>query len=101
MSISPDSILVEEENGKGRYYVTFEDEEDAELTFSRTGENVVVLSYTGVPPALRERGIGAALVERAVDDAREDGHTIMPLCSFAAAQFERHPEWSDLLEPQP
>ena len=101
MSISPDSILVEEENGKGRYYLSFADEEDAELTFSRAGENVIILTYTGVPQALREQGIGAALVERAVDDARENGQKIMPVCSFAAAQFERHPEWADLLEPQP
>jgi hypothetical protein len=37
------------------------------------------------------------LVQRAVDDARAAGKKLVPLCPFAAAQFRRHPEWSDVL----
>ena len=47
--------------------------------------------------ALRGRGVGQALVERAVLDARREGFRIIPLCPFARAQFERHPAWRDVL----
>ena len=42
-------------------------------------------------------GGGLKLVTGAVEDMRKAGKTIIPLCPFAAAQFKRHPEWSDLL----
>mgnify|MGYP006273861971 FL=1 len=45
---------------------------------------------------MRGTGAGAALVERAVADARAEGVKITPLCPFAAAQFRRHPEWQDV-----
>jgi len=50
-----------------------------------------------VPDALRGRGVGQALVERAVLDARREGFRIIPLCPFAKAQFERHTAWRDVL----
>jgi hypothetical protein len=50
-----------------------------------------------VPEALRGRSVGAALVARAVGDARAEGLRIVPQCSFAAAQFDRHPDWQDVL----
>jgi predicted GNAT family acetyltransferase len=46
---------------------------------------------------LRGRGVGQALVERAVLDARLEGFRIIPLCPFAKAQFERHPAWRDVV----
>ena len=44
-----------------------------------------------------DTGLRYQLVTRAVEDARRDGVKITPLCPFAAAQFRRHPEWSDVL----
>jgi uncharacterized protein len=38
-----------------------------------------------------------ALVRRAVEDARAEGISILPLCPFAKAQFDRHEEWRDVL----
>jgi predicted GNAT family acetyltransferase len=39
-------------------------------------------------------------VARGVADARAAGKHILPLCPFAAAQFRRHSEWRDLLQPR-
>lgn len=69
---------------------------EAELTFSRTDPRVVIADHTGTPIALRGHGVATALVERLVADARAEGFRIVPQCPFVEAQFERHPEWSDL-----
>lgn len=89
-------IRLEETDSGGRY-VTQMDGTEAELTFSKAGTGLIIIDHTGVPDALRGKGVGQELVQRAVDDARTAGKKIMPLCPFAAAQFRKHPEWSDLL----
>ena len=69
----------------------------AEMTFSRTGQHMIIIDHTEVPDAFRGQGVGLKLVTRAVEDARAQGKTIIPLCPFANAQFRRHPEWADVL----
>ncbi|WP_127143959.1 DUF5996 family protein [Pelagibacterium montanilacus] len=92
-----DGEIEREENGaKGRYRLVVEGVE-AEMTYSRAGEKLLIIDHTEVPTALRGRKVGERLVERAVQDARRDGITIIPLCPFAKAQIERHPEWQDVL----
>ena len=82
---------------KGRYDATSPDGARAFMTYSRAGDTLVIIDHTEVPDTLRGQGYGAALVERAVQDAREAGRKIVPLCPFAAAQFRRHSEWHDVL----
>jgi predicted GNAT family acetyltransferase len=91
-------IQLEEQGSKGRYfYHADEGGPEAQMTFSRAGQTMIIIDHTEVPDAFRGQGVGAALVERAVQDARQTGIKIMPLCPFAAAQFRRHAEWSDVL----
>ena len=90
-------IAREEGDTKGRY-VALVDGHEAEMTYTRSGERTIIIDHTGVPDALRGRGVGRALVERGVEDARAEGRTIIPLCPFAKAQIARHPEWQDVLK---
>lgn len=90
-------IQLEETGSKGRYFIRLDTGEEAEMTFSKVGERQIIIDHTGVPDAFRGQGAGLKLVTRAVEDMRKAGKTIIPLCPFAAAQFKRHPEWSDLL----
>lgn len=53
--------------------------------------------HTLVPKAIGGRGVAARLVETLVADAREQGFTIIPTCSYVAVWFERHPAEADLL----
>ena len=55
-----------------------------------------VAEHTLVPPEIGGRGVAARLVEALVADARTEGFRIVPHCSYVAAAFDRHPEWSDL-----
>jgi predicted GNAT family acetyltransferase len=70
------------------------------LTWKARG-NARIADHTIVPPEIGGRGIAAALVERLVSDAREQGFTIVPQCSYVEAQFRRHPEWADLRADTP
>lgn len=91
------AIELEEHGSKGRYFVRTPAGEEAEMTFTGVGEHQIIIDHTEVPDAFRGKGAGLRLVTRAVEDARAAGKTIIPLCPFAAAQFRRHPEWSDVL----
>ena len=89
-------IARDEGETKGRYSVLV-DGHEAEMTYSRAGDSLLIIDHTDVPDTLRGRGVGEALVRRAVEDARADGKRILPLCPFAKAQIMRHPEWQDVL----
>lgn len=90
-------VVFEDGDSKGRY-VYRADGAEAEMTFSKVGEHLIIIDHTAVPDAFRGQGIGVKLVTRAVEDARAAGKKIMPLCPFANAQFRRHPEWADVLK---
>lgn len=93
------SINVTKEQGetKGRF-VAVVDGHEAELTYSRTSPTLIIADHTGVPEALKGQGVGRALVEALVADARAGGYRIVPLCPFVKAQYARHPEWSDVMQ---
>jgi predicted GNAT family acetyltransferase len=67
----------------------------AELTWRANGP-VRIADHTFVPPDLRGTGIAMQLVEALIADARAQGFTIEPRCSYVEAAFRRHPEWADV-----
>ena len=98
MTHADDLPAIERDDGPtGGTYRARVDGHLAEMTFSRTSEHLIIIDHTEVPAALRGRGVGQALVARAVADAREGSFKIFPLCPFAAAQFRRHSEYRDVL----
>jgi uncharacterized protein len=77
---------------------------------ARVGELVAFSSYrlngdtihflkTRVPPELEGQGVAGRLVKAALDDARTQHLTVVPICRFVAAYIRRHPEYRDLVYP--
>jgi predicted GNAT family acetyltransferase len=62
-----------------------------------TRPGVMRVDHVGVPKALGGRGLGTRLVGALVAKARAEGFKVEPVCSFAATQFTRHPDWADVL----
>lgn len=93
-----DFEITREDTETGGRYVTTVDGYQAEMTFSKAGAKRLIIDHTGVPQELGGKGVGVALVERAVLDARASDIKIIPLCPFAKAQIEKHPEWRDVLQ---
>lgn len=67
----------------------------AELTWTARGP-ARIAEHTFVPPEARGKGVAAQLVKAMVADARKEGFTIVPQCSYVEAAFRRHPEWADV-----
>lgn len=67
----------------------------AELTWKARGQ-ARIADHTFVPPEARGKGVAAKLVDALIADAREQGFTIVPQCSYVEAAFRRHPEWADV-----
>ena len=87
-----------EDGAKGGRYVTIVNGDEAEMTYSRAGATRIIIDHTGVPDSMRGMGVGKKLVEAAVNDARAEGFKINPLCPFAKATLEKHPEWQDAVQ---
>ena len=50
-------------------------------------------------PSLEGHGFGSRLATAALDDARDKGSEVVPLCPFIAAFIDRHGEYEDLVAP--
>lgn len=68
--------------------------EIGELTLRRVSSDVWDANHTGVPKAIGGRGVGKALIQAMVEDARQSGYRVVPSCPFVAKLFERKPEWA-------
>lgn len=66
------------------------------LEYTLSGGRMVI-THTGVPAALRGRGIAGQLVRAAFEHARAEGLSVVPRCSYAAEWIQRHPEYADLV----
>ena len=57
----------------------------------------LVIPHVEAPIALRGTGAAGRLMEGVAAQARAEGVRIVPLCSYAAAWLQRHPEHADLI----
>lgn len=93
-------ILHERQGNKGRYLARVNNHDGrGEMTYSVAGDHRIIVDHTVVDDGLRGLGVGQALALHVVQDAREKGVRIIPLCPFFKAQAQRHAdEWSDVVE---
>ncbi|MHB8439710.1 MAG: GNAT family N-acetyltransferase, partial [Acidimicrobiales bacterium] len=67
------------------------DGDEAELVYRRRGDRLLLV-HAGVPEALGGRGLAAQLVQKAMEDARENSLTVVPLCPYVRSWLEKHPD---------
>ena len=90
--------IAHETHGDGGKYVATVPGESVTgyLEWEPRGDDVRVATHTIVPPAIGGRGIAGLLVDRLIEDAREQGFKVVPQCSYVAVKFDRNPDWADL-----
>ena len=96
-----DTLTVVDEPAASRYEARTPDGRVAGLAAYQPAGPLVVLTHTEVDPAFEGRGVGSALVRGALDDLRERGVQVLPLCPFVRAFLGRHPEYGDLVYRAP
>ena len=62
-----------------------------------TKRSRIALIHTEVPPAHEGRGVAAALVRFALDDARRRGLRVIATCPYVRRYLGRHPEDLDIV----
>ena len=87
-------MQIEHQPDRNRF-ATIVDGHEAELDYDRDGD-VLVITHTGVPVAIGGRGIAGALVQAAVEFARQAGLRVRPACGYAASWMDRHREYDAL-----
>ena len=70
----------------------------AVVIYNLSGRNLMI-TETLVPEALEGRGIASRLARQVIDDARDRGLLILPVCPFFAAYLQKHPEHADVVHP--
>lgn len=60
-------------------------------------EGTVVLPHTEIDGSRRGQGLGAVLVQGALDDIRPSGRTVVPSCWYVAQFIDENPSYKDLL----
>lgn len=60
-------------------------------------DGTVVLPHTVIDGSRRGQGLGAVLVQGALDDIRPSGRTVVPSCWYVAEFIDEHPSYKDLL----
>ena len=66
------------------------------LAYRMQGEDYALI-HTEVAPEFEGRGMGSALISRSLDQIREKGHGVVPVCPFVSSFLQRHPEYLDMV----
>jgi uncharacterized protein len=97
MTDRPNKLTVTNNDDASQYEATVEGQV-AFAAYERRNDEIV-FTHTEVPPALEGKGLASAIVRTALDDARAQGLSVVPLCPFVASYIRRHQEYLDLVSP--
>lgn len=93
-----DTHLIVTNNAEAQRYEVKIDEQLAVLTYEQQGNRIIFL-HTSVPAALEGHGIAGKLASVALEEARLQKLTVVPVCPFVAAYIRHHQEYLSLLTP--
>ncbi|MFZ2323812.1 MAG: GNAT family N-acetyltransferase [Ignavibacteriaceae bacterium] len=86
-----------EGNPKGYFAAYYGSEIAGKLTYTNTGNNLMIIDHTEVDNAFKGKNVGKQLIMGTVKFAREKNIKIIPLCPFAKSVFDKVDEIKDVL----
>ncbi len=92
-----DTTLSVRNDTAGERYVATLDGDDAGFAAYRVNGDVVTFTHTEVDERFEGRGVGSRLARAALDDVREQGKRVRPLCPFIARYIREHDGYADLV----
>ncbi len=92
------AIKHEDSGSKGRFYIKEGEAYLAQMTYSRPGDDKIIIAHTEVDEQLKGQGIGKKMLDELVTWARAEHLKIIPLCPFAKSVMEKKlDEYIDVL----
>jgi predicted GNAT family acetyltransferase len=73
-----------------------------EVAFSEVdliGNESILIKHTEVLAAHEGHGYGSAMLRYILDQARQRGQTVIPICPYSAKFIREHAEYLDLVKP--
>lgn len=86
-----------EDDGRGAFFVEREGVRLAEMTYSRAGDDLVIIDHTEVHEKLRGLGVARRLLDSAVAWARSTKTRVIATCPYAKSQFDKDASIRDVL----
>jgi uncharacterized protein len=95
----PDAPDIEIHNDPGNSQFTVEvDGRIAGKADYRLRGDTYIFTHTEVDPEFQGLGVANRLARAALDEVRDEGRTVVPLCPFIAAYIRRHPEYDSMVD---
>jgi predicted GNAT family acetyltransferase len=96
MTTNSTPVVVRNNLEELRYELVVDGDVVGEILYRRKA-GAVALVHTEVAPSLEGQGLAGRLVSGALEDIRERGLHVIPICPFVRAYIRHHPEYSDLV----
>lgn len=80
-----------------RYRLLLGDNEVGFIEYDPIGDSSILIKHTEVAREHEGKGYGSELVRRALEDARSQGKTVIPICPYALNYVRRHREYIDIV----
>ena len=95
-TLTPDEAEVVNVREKSRYELRLGDRLIGLAAYRRRNGRIA-FTHTEVDESCEGRGFGSLLAATALEDARQEGLEVAPLCPFIAHYIRRHPEYAELV----
>ena len=100
MSPGQSELQLVNDTGTQRYRLMRGEQELGFVEYDPVGEQSILIKHTEVRSEFEGKGYGSELVRRTLDDVRQQGKSVIPICPYAMNFIRRHPEFLDVVRPE-
>lgn len=90
------NLRVTDDPARERFVITADGEPAGSVQY-QLQDGLIVFTHTEIDPRFEGRGLGSALIRRALDEARARRIGVLPLCPFVRTYIARHGDYLDLV----
>ena len=98
--MSDDGAIEIADNAADRRFELTLDGQLAGFVVYRDQNGTRALVHTEVDPAFKGQGVGSKLAAGVLDQLRDRGEQIIPICPFITSYIRKHPEYVDVVAPE-
>ena len=99
MTSEPNASNLVNDAAARRYRLLLDGQDVGFADYDPIGELAILIKHTEIRPEFEGKGYGSELVRRILDDIRQQGKTVIPICPYALNFIRRHREYVDLVRP--